>query len=110
MEERILFWNHGAEEMYGWNTSEALEKVALDILQTEFPVLLDEIKIDLIRMGHWEGELVHTRSDGKKIIVESRWALQRGKEGHPTTILEINRDITERKRAQEVAEAERQRF
>ena len=110
LEDRILFWNHGAEEMYGWKKSEALEKVAHDILQTEFPILPDEIKIDLIRRGKWEDELVHTRRDGKKIIVESRWALQQSKEGHPTVILQINRDITERKRAEEALKVERQRF
>jgi PAS domain S-box-containing protein len=110
LEDRILFWNHGAEETYGWGKTEAMSKVTVDLLQTQFPKLLDEIKIDLIRMGHWEGELVHTRRDGKKIVVESRWALQPGKEDHPTAILEINRDITEHKRAQEAVEAERQRF
>jgi PAS domain S-box-containing protein len=110
MEDRILFWNHGAEEMYGWGKDEALAKVSQDLLQTQYPKLLDEIKIDLIRKGHWEGELVNTQRDGKKIIVESRWALQRGKEDRPTVILQINRDITERKRAQAAMEAERQRF
>jgi PAS domain S-box-containing protein len=110
MENRILFWNRGAEEIYGWKKSEALEKATGDLLQTEFPILLDEIKIDLIRKGHWEGELVHTRRDGKKIIVESRWAIQLGKEGRPTVILQINRDVTDRKQAQEAVEAERQRF
>ena len=101
VEDKILFWNRSAEEMYGWEKSEALGKVTHDLLKTEYPKLLDEIKIDLIRRGQWEGELAHTRHDGKKIIVESRWALQQGKEGHPTVILQINRDITERKRAEE---------
>jgi PAS domain S-box-containing protein len=110
MQDNILFLNRGAEEMYGWRKDEALGAAIHDLLQTQFPILLDEIKMELIRKGYWEGELVHTRGDGKKILVECRWALRPGKEGHPTAILEINRDITERKRAQEAVEAERQRF
>jgi len=110
MQDNVLFWNRGAEEKYGWRKDEALEASIHDLLRTQYPKFLDEIKIDLIRMGYWEGELVHTRRDGKKMIMESRWALQKGKEGHPTAILQINRDITERKRAQEAVEAERQRF
>jgi PAS domain S-box-containing protein len=105
MEDRILFWNRSAEEMYGWRKGEALGAAIHDLLRTQYPKLLDEIKIDLIRMGHWEGELVHTLSDGKKIIVESRWALQRGEGRRPTLILQINRDITERKQIQKRIEA-----
>jgi PAS domain S-box-containing protein len=100
VDNRILFWNHGAEETYGWRKDEALGAITHNLLKTRFPKLLDEIKIDLIRRGRWEGELVHTRRDGKSIVVESRWALQSGKESHPATILQINREITERKEAQ----------
>jgi PAS domain S-box-containing protein len=105
MEDRILFWNRGAEEMYGWAKHEAQKRATHDLLQTEFPKDPDEIKIDLIRKGHWEGELLHTRRDGKRIIVESRWALQRGKEGHSSAILEINHDVTESKELQQRVEA-----
>ena len=105
MEDRILFWNHGAEEAYGWAKHEALGRVTQGLFQTEFLNHPDEIKIDLVRKGHWEGELFHTRRDGKRIIVESRWALQRGKEGHSSAILEINHDITESKELQQRVEA-----
>jgi PAS domain S-box-containing protein len=105
MEDRILFWNRGAEEMYGWAKHEAQDRVVHDLLQTEFPKHPDEIKIDLIRKGYWEGELLHTRRDGQRIIVESRWVLQRGKEGYPSAILGINHDITEPKELQRRVEA-----
>jgi PAS domain S-box-containing protein len=110
MDGTILFWNHGAEVMYGWAKQEAGGKVTHKLLQTQFPELLDGINMDLIRNGYWEGELTHTRQDGKRITVESRWAIQRDKEDIPRGILEINRDITDRKRAEEAVKAERQRF
>jgi len=52
--------------------------------------------------GHWEGELVHMRRDGAQVIVESRQVLVRDEAGRPTAILEINRDVTERRRLEQV--------
>ena len=51
--------------------------------------------------GHWEGELTHTRKDGRVIVVASRWAAQRDMSGRQVGVLEINRDITECTRAEE---------
>ena len=70
------------------------------LLQTVFPAPLDEIDAELLRTGHWEGELVHTKADGAKAVVASRWSLQRGEQQRPQAILELNNDITERKRAE----------
>jgi two-component system, LuxR family, sensor kinase FixL len=41
------------------------------------------------------------RRDGTAIVVASRWSLQRDERGAPIAILEINNDITDRKRAEE---------
>jgi C4-dicarboxylate-specific signal transduction histidine kinase len=51
--------------------------------------------------GRWEGELVHTKQDGTRVVVASRWAVQRDERGAPVAILETNNDISERKRAEE---------
>jgi PAS domain S-box-containing protein len=97
----ILYWNRGAEELYGWKREEALGKVTHQILQTVFPVAFDAIMEELLRTGRWEGELRHTRRDGTEVVVASRWSLQRDEHGLPAGILETNNDITERKRAEE---------
>jgi len=60
------------------------------LLQTEFPKPLDEILADMARSDQWEGELVHTRRDGTKVIVAARWAIQHSREPHRAEILEIN--------------------
>jgi two-component system sensor kinase FixL len=103
MSDVITYWNRGAEEQYGWPSEEAVGRVSHDLLRTVFPAPLSEITAELTSSGRWEGELVHTRRDGTKVVVASRWALQ-WEGGNPIAVLETNNDITERKRAEEERE------
>jgi signal transduction histidine kinase len=57
--------------------------------------------------GEWAGELTHTTREGQKIVVESRHVLVRGADGR-RLMLETNRDITMRKRAEDEHERLRQ--
>ena len=66
------------------------------LLHTGFPVEKDEVVKVLEREGYWEGELIQTGRDGRRISVESRMVLVR-QAGRPY-VLETNRDITERLR------------
>ena len=97
----ITYWNRGAEELYGWTRNEAVGKNSHALNQTVFPAPFEDIKAELIRTGRWDGELIHTRRDGTKVVVASRWSLQRDGQGRPAGTLETNNDITERKRAEE---------
>jgi len=97
----ISYWNEGAERLYGWTKEEALENRLGMLLQTEFPIPFEEIREVLVREGNWEGELIHTRRDGSRVTVNSRWTLWRSAEGNPLGWLQINTDITGRKRAEE---------
>ena len=103
----IRFWNHGAEEMYGFSKLQAQGRIPYQLLGTVFPQPQSEIEALLLQEGHWEGELTHTTQDGVKIVVASRWALQSDKDGRPTGVMEINNDITERRRAEEAQTAYR---
>lgn len=108
MEGRIVFWNHGAERKYGWTRQEALGQASYKLLRTEFSEPLIRITARIIKDGWWEGELVHTTRDGRKMPVATRWALRRDRNGRPTAILEIDNDITEHKRAErEMSDARR---
>lgn len=93
----ITFWNRAATELYGWSPTQAVGRKAAELLHTEFPVPLDLLNAELARSGRWEGELVHTGRDGRRLTVASRWALQRDGRGRPVAILETNNDITERR-------------
>ena len=97
MHGRILFWSRGAEVMYGWLSKEALGRNTYELLRTEFSEPTETIEATLLREGQWEGEAIHHKRDGTRVIVASRWALQRDADGAPVRILTINNDITDRK-------------
>jgi two-component system, sensor histidine kinase and response regulator len=94
----VTFWNQGAVAVYGYSATEAVGQTTHDLLQTVFPESRETIDDALGRAGHWQGELRHTRKDGEVIVVSSRQALQRDSDGRPGAIVEMNSDITERKR------------
>ena len=99
--DRVVYWNRGAEEMYGFSAKEALGKITHELLQTAHPENLEKIRKQLERNNRWSGELVHTGKDGTTITVFSRWSVDRDARGRPNSILETNTDITTRKRAEQ---------
>jgi PAS domain S-box-containing protein len=104
LQSTIVYWSHGAEAMYGWSRAEAVGQISYQLLQTQFPESRSATEQALLTSGLWEGELIQTRRDGARLIVTSRWALQRDEHDAPSAMLEINLDITERKRAEEAVQ------
>jgi PAS domain S-box-containing protein len=100
-QNRITYWNQGAVRVYGFTLDEVLDRDPHELLQTQFSEPLDRILESLYREGRWMGELIHTRKDGRRITVASRWSLDRYANGNPAAILEIASDITDWKRADE---------
>ncbi len=97
----ITAWNQGAAELYGWTEEEALGRAADRLLRTRAAISSDTIAGILSEAGRWDGELEQVRHDGTDLTVDSRRVLLRDSLGGPSALLEINRDITERKRARE---------
>jgi two-component system sensor kinase FixL len=96
----IIYWNHGAKQLYGFSKEEAIGRLSHDLLGTEHGMPTDLFEAIIERDGMWAGELTHTTRDSRRIIVESRHVLMRERDGR-RLVLETNRDITERKRAEE---------
>jgi len=99
--DHITYWNRGASELYGYSPDEALGRVSHELLRTKFPISLEKIKERLRDEDRWTGELTHLRKDGRKVVVTSRWALDRDNNGNPEYILESNNDITAQKQSEE---------
>jgi len=98
LQQNILFWNKGAERMYGWTAEEAIGRNAVGLLLKNPGDQFENARLAVIEKGEWRGESHQVRRDGAEIIVESRWTLVRDDQGAPTSILVINTDITGKKR------------
>jgi len=105
MSDVITYWNHGAQELYGWTAEDAIGKNSQQLLQTVFPAPVDDIRAELLRTDRWEGELRKTRANGTQVVVASRWSLRRDEQEQAVAILETNNDITDRKRREQEIES-----
>lgn len=110
LDDTIVYWNQGAENLYGWKKEQVIGKYVHRCLKTIFPQPLEEIKAICLRKGYWQGEVIHTKQNGEQIFVASGWTLQRNNDGHPAGILEINKDISERKQILESLRRSEERF
>ncbi len=93
----LLFWNSGAEALYGWRREEVLGKSIHQILHTKFPNGSNDVETALAQTGKWNGNLTQLTRDGQEVTVACRKALKAG----GNAILEINRDITAQLKAED---------
>jgi PAS domain S-box-containing protein len=101
----ITAWNKGAEQMYGWRADEVLgrnlwEAVPSDLSEEQHAEVLRE----LAERGRFRTEATTYGKDGTPVYVEGiNVALRGGEqgEGEITGYVNIRRDITERKEAEE---------
>ncbi len=110
MHDVVVYWNRGAEEIYGWTPDEAIGKAKAKLLHSEFPEPLEEITAKLHRDQRWRGDIIQTRRDGTRIVVSTRWVLDRDAEGNAARVLITDTDITVRKQAEELMKSEAKRL
>ena len=98
LDSRILYWNRGAEDLYGYAQDEAIDASSHELLATEFPDGWNQFEAALLAAGAWSGELTQRTKQGARIDVESRFKVIQDRAGN-RLILECSRDITQRKKA-----------
>ena len=98
LDHNILFWNKGAEHIYGWTAEETVGRNVCDLILKQPSEQFEAARQAVVERGEWIGEMHQIRRDGANIVIESRWTLVRDEKGAPKSILVINTDITEKKR------------
>ena len=102
MDFTIKTWNRGAEEIYGWRADDVLGKEMGAVTRIEY---LSEAQKDLIKtlfeQGFWKGEVLQRHHDGRPLHILASVTLLRDDNGEPRGTVAINKDITERKQAEE---------
>jgi PAS domain S-box-containing protein len=96
LEHQILYWNQGAERLYGWTAAEAIGQKVNVLLQEDTSQLNERMQI-LLECGEWRGEIRKVTKTGQPVLIEGHWTLVRDQYGQPKSILAVNTDITEKK-------------
>src|SRR5215211_7372559 len=102
MQGRITYWNHQAEELYGWSAQEVMERLAGEVLVSEDQEeRAAEIRSELRAGRSWSGEFVVRRRDGTTFPAMVTDTPVRDERGELVGLIGVSMDITERKRAEE---------
>jgi PAS domain S-box-containing protein len=99
---RIATWNPAAETLYGWSEEEMIgqdlyERVPSEYVDTTWQEFMD----DFWETGHWKGEVIRTRKDGRRVHVLVSVTGIRDENGKIVASVGINTDITVIKEAEQ---------
>jgi PAS domain S-box-containing protein len=97
LEDRIFYWNKGAEKIYGWTSAEVLGKKMGESFYKDVAKHEAVLK-ELFKSGIWVGEIIKKNKNNGELTVEASYTLVRDEEGRPKSILAIDNDVTERKK------------
>jgi nitrogen fixation negative regulator NifL len=101
LNHQILYWNKGAERMYGWQAEEVFGRHLADVLFAGNESSIREVAEHLSHSDEWKKIETHVGKNGKELTTECRWTLVRKDDGDPDYYLITITDITEQKRAEE---------
>jgi PAS domain S-box-containing protein len=97
LENRILYWNRGAERLYGWTAEAALGRKITELIYRD-TTAFEAASADLALKDEWNGELKQFTQDNLEVTTDCRWTLLRDAQGNSKSILAISIDISERRK------------
>jgi PAS domain S-box-containing protein len=104
----ILYWNEGAEKLYGFTRDEALGRRCDHLLQCDFPS--SEVRDAFLGTGRWSGEMTRVRRDGTRISLSSRWLQRYDPDGQVVGVMETSADLTQHLRSEDERERVERRY
>src|SRR5436190_18638087 len=96
LDQKITYWNLGAEKIYGISESDAVGRTLAEVVSSDEETL-EQAKASLEANEVWNTELRQTSQDGRVLYIATRWRLIRDESGKPNHILIINTDVTEQR-------------
>lgn len=101
-DRKILSWNKGAEELYGYKKEEVMGKEVMALLNTNVTrAELDGIMQEVSEMNFLRKELHRKTKQGKDVYVLTSSSAIRDEEGKVKGYMIVNVDVTERKKLME---------
>ncbi|AYM84059.1 PAS domain S-box protein [Agrobacterium tumefaciens] len=101
MDGKITNWTTGCEQLYGWTRKEAVGKIVHELLRTQFPLSLPELRLRVAQQGSWSGEVVHHHKNGQKRLIATRWVFVDLGGNQSPVIIQTNNDVTDLKKMQD---------
>ncbi|MEZ0332917.1 MAG: ATP-binding protein [Gemmatimonadales bacterium] len=110
LDGQIRFWSSGAERLYGWTARAAIGRISYELLETECEIPLRDAEAQLLEKGEWHGSVTRTASDGSRVVVTSYWILHRADSGVPDAVIEVDRDVTGQRQAEQMLKGSEARY
>jgi PAS domain S-box-containing protein/putative nucleotidyltransferase with HDIG domain len=99
---RITAWNRAAERIYGWTATEVMGRSVAEVLRSG---LTEEQQAEAQKLlkekSSFRSERLHSSKNGQPVYVEENTIALTDQRGKITGYVSVNRDITERRKAEE---------
>ncbi|MEO5682542.1 MAG: PAS domain S-box protein [Chitinophagaceae bacterium] len=107
----VVTWNKKAEDVYGITAKDAVTKNIRDLLSQDFlGTSTPDALLQLKEKGHWQGEVLHKKGSDEITYLLCMVSALRDPDNNITGYILVNRDITEKIKAEEAVRRNELKF
>lgn len=101
LEQRIRFWNRGAERVFGRTAAEMVGRPVSEVFHLDGAGGDSSLPAAFKMVCDWRGELAGQRRTGERLTLDVSFTVLRDDHGSATGWLSISSDVTEKKKLEE---------